>query len=243
MVLDANLIYDIGLHTGRDSEFYLKKGFKVVGVEANPEMAERAAVSLSEYLNAGQFNIVQKALSDSSGALVSFFVNDEKDDWSSLSQAVAEKNITGSREITVTTTTLSDIYAEFGVPYYLKCDIEGGDELVAIQMTKCDTLPEYVSFEITTVSMLGILWGAGYRRFQLVNQALNFLTQPPSPALEGVHIARQFDGHCSGLFGRELSESRWIDIERVTSLYLDFIDLRDRYDQLCMGWLDVHATR
>ena len=112
-----------------------------------------------------------------------------------------------------------------------------------MQMAKFDTLPEYASFEITTVSMLGILWGAGYRRFQLVNQALNFLTHSPSPASEGVYFARQFDGHCSGLFGRELSESRWIDIEQVTSLYLDFIDLRERYEQFCMGWLDVHATR
>ena len=243
MVINQNLIYDIGLHAGRDSEFYLKKGFKVVGVEANPEMAAKAAKYLSEYLIAGQFNIVQKALSDSSGAIVSFYVNDEKDDWSSLSQAVAEKNITTSREIRVTTTTLSNIYAEFGVPYYLKCDIEGGDELIAMQMAKLDPLPNYASFEITTVSMLGILWGAGYRKFQLVNQALNFLTQPPSPASEGEYFARQFDGHCSGLFGRELSESRWIDIEQVTSLYLDFINLRDRYEQFCMGWLDVHATR
>jgi FkbM family methyltransferase len=243
MDMNLNLIYDIGLHTGRDSEFYLRKGFEVVGVEANPEMAGKAAAYLSEHLAAGKFNIVQKALSDSTGAVVSFYVNNEKDDWSSLSRAVAEKNVTTSREISVTTVTLSDIYAEFGVPYYLKCDIEGGDELIAVQMAKYDILPVYASFEITTVSMLGILWGAGYRRFQLVNQALNFLTEPPSPASEGAYFARQFDGHCSGLFGRELSESRWIDIEQVTSLYLDFIELRDRYEQFCMGWLDVHATR
>ena len=32
------LIFDIGCHLGEDSEFYLRKGFKVVAVEANPEL-------------------------------------------------------------------------------------------------------------------------------------------------------------------------------------------------------------
>ena len=35
-VLNNDLIFDIGFHTGLDSEFYLRKGFRVVGVEARP---------------------------------------------------------------------------------------------------------------------------------------------------------------------------------------------------------------
>jgi predicted RNA methylase len=30
-------IYDIGMHSGRDTGFYLKKGFKVVAIEADPK--------------------------------------------------------------------------------------------------------------------------------------------------------------------------------------------------------------
>jgi hypothetical protein len=30
----ANLIFDLGSHNGQDSDFYLKKGFTVVAVEA-----------------------------------------------------------------------------------------------------------------------------------------------------------------------------------------------------------------
>ena len=33
-----NLIFDIGMHIGQDTEFYLKKGFCVVAVEANPKL-------------------------------------------------------------------------------------------------------------------------------------------------------------------------------------------------------------
>ncbi len=31
-----NLIFDIGMHKGEDSEYYLKKGFDVVAFEAHP---------------------------------------------------------------------------------------------------------------------------------------------------------------------------------------------------------------
>ena len=34
-----SIIFDIGMHCGEDTDFYLKKGFTVVGVEANPELA------------------------------------------------------------------------------------------------------------------------------------------------------------------------------------------------------------
>ena len=35
-----NLIYDVGAHLGEDSQHYLAKGFKVVAVEANPDLAQ-----------------------------------------------------------------------------------------------------------------------------------------------------------------------------------------------------------
>lgn len=39
--MNAQLIYDVGGHLGEDTDFYLKKGFKVVAIEANPGLAER----------------------------------------------------------------------------------------------------------------------------------------------------------------------------------------------------------
>ena len=37
---DPNLIYDVGLHLGEDTEYYLKKGFRVIAFEANPELVD-----------------------------------------------------------------------------------------------------------------------------------------------------------------------------------------------------------
>ena len=33
-----NLIFDVGLHKGEDTDFYLKKGFSVVAFEADPDL-------------------------------------------------------------------------------------------------------------------------------------------------------------------------------------------------------------
>ncbi len=34
-----DLIYDVGMHKGEDADYYLKKGFRVIGFEAIPELA------------------------------------------------------------------------------------------------------------------------------------------------------------------------------------------------------------
>ena len=39
--MDPKLVYDVGVHNGNDTAYYLHKGFRVVGVEANPVAAEQ----------------------------------------------------------------------------------------------------------------------------------------------------------------------------------------------------------
>ena len=39
-MVDRSLIFDVGCNDGQDSDFYLKKGFRVVAVEANPALCE-----------------------------------------------------------------------------------------------------------------------------------------------------------------------------------------------------------
>ena len=35
-----DLIFDVGLHKGEDAAYYLRKGFRVVGIDANPDLIE-----------------------------------------------------------------------------------------------------------------------------------------------------------------------------------------------------------
>ena len=44
--MEQNFVFDIGLNRGEDSEFYLKKGFNVIGVEANLELCEEVCQAI-----------------------------------------------------------------------------------------------------------------------------------------------------------------------------------------------------
>ena len=40
-LVDRGLIYDVGVNDGSDSAYYLSLGFRVLGIEANPALANR----------------------------------------------------------------------------------------------------------------------------------------------------------------------------------------------------------
>ena len=43
---DMGIIVDVGLHLGEDAEYYAKRGYTVIGYEANPDLCEIAAKKL-----------------------------------------------------------------------------------------------------------------------------------------------------------------------------------------------------
>jgi hypothetical protein len=67
------------------------------------------------------------ALWPEGGQQVSFYFNPVKDDWSSIEKKWAEKGAHRSEEIKVVTVTLDELFEKLGVPYYVKCDLEGAD--------------------------------------------------------------------------------------------------------------------
>ncbi|MCF6272154.1 MAG: hypothetical protein L3J37_03045 [Rhodobacteraceae bacterium] len=82
--MDRNLIFDLGFHNGSDTRFYLGKGFRVIALEANPDLVEKGAQDFQKEIESGQLTLVNRAITAQTGAgPVSFYVNDEKDDWSS----------------------------------------------------------------------------------------------------------------------------------------------------------------
>jgi hypothetical protein len=49
----AGLVFDLGMHRGLDTRFYLDKGFSVVALEANPRCAPPRAPSSPRRSTAG----------------------------------------------------------------------------------------------------------------------------------------------------------------------------------------------
>jgi FkbM family methyltransferase len=238
----AGLIFDLGMHRALDTRFYLDKGFAVVALEANPAMCAAARATFAAEIAQGRLSVEERALWHAADATIGFFLNHEKDDWSSTSRAWAEKGGHRAEEIAVPTRTLAELLDRHGTPRYIKCDVEGMDEGFAAQLLADRRRPAFVSVEAVSLDALALLRAAGYDRVQIVNQALLPYVQPPRPAREGRYAAVQFNGHMSGLFGRELDPDKWLSFGDAAEAYLDFTRLHRRDPALAHGWLDFHVT-
>jgi FkbM family methyltransferase len=238
----SDLIFDLGMHKALDTKYYLDKGFRVVALEANPKMVTAATAAHAKEIETGQLIILSCAFWSAGGQTISFFLNSVKDDWSSGFKEWAEKGGHASAEITVATVTLARLFDLYGVPYYIKCDIEGADELFVRQLLADRRRPAFVSIEAISLDALALLFAAGYDCVQIVNQAFNGFVEPPNPAREGKYVPIQFNGHMSGLFGRELDLKGWLTFSEAAQNYMDFSRLTKRDEKLAHGWLDFHLT-
>jgi FkbM family methyltransferase len=266
-----DLIYDVGMHKGEDAEFYLKKGFQVVGIEANAQLCETCAQRFSAEVASGRLQIVNKAISRSSGT-IDFFFNEQKSVWGTASQEWAKRNElrgTKSYPAKVEATTIQNVILQFGVPYYMKIDIEGSDFLCLEGLLTVQDRPKYVSVESSATSIrdtflqLTLLERLGYTKFKIIPQHTIFEQRCPTPAREGVFVDHRFERGSSGLFGEE-TPGEWRSLASVKSAYrqihLDcrmvgpnngiFRNFRDgktkRWLQTLFwrggGWYDTHAT-
>jgi FkbM family methyltransferase len=237
-----DLIFDLGMHHGDDARFYLEKGFRVMALEANPGFCAAARQRCAADLAAGRLAVEEAALWHRGGEEISFWLNPVKDDWSSVLRGWAGKGNHALQEIRVRTVSLAELLDRHGVPYYLKCDIEGMDEPFAEQLLRDRRRPAFVSIEAVSLDALAMLRACGYDRMQIVNQAFNGQVAPPDPPREGRQVAVTFHGHMSGLFGRELDPGAWRGFQEVAETYLQFVRLQARQPTLAHGWLDFHVT-
>jgi len=221
-----NIVFDLGFYNGLDSLWYLEKGYQVVAVEANPELAERGARKLEKFICAGQITIVNAALSERDDDLIDFFINDNMLEWSSCNKLMAESDGSNARVVSVRSITLMKLIETFGLPYYVKSDIEGNDGVVARQLLELPKKPQYVSFEIGKKNYYDILpwlYVSGYSSYQLINQ---------------LHTPKG----TSGAFGEYLDDDNWISFDKALERYVKYKLLKeDDNVNLAVGWIDIHA--
>src|SRR5277367_4606637 len=174
MGVRPDLIYDVGLFDGGDTAYYLFRGYKVVAVDANPLMIERARLRFSKEILDGRLTLLNIGISSTPGT-ATFWISDLPE-WSSFDRISASREGKAHWPIPVATIPFSDLLAEHGIPHYLKLDIEGNDGL-CIDALRGLNLPRYISSEDDgvlsddeTIVTLESLRDVGYRRFKLVNQ-------------------------------------------------------------------------
>lgn len=232
--LYSDLIYDIGMHKGEDTEFYLGKGFRVVGIEADPDLAQTCRNRLKTFIDQRRLTIVEGAIVEPTAieagqTTVRFYKNEGVSVWGTMCSNWAERNVrlgTSSKAIEVTAIDLADVIQEHGIPHYMKIDIEGQDMVCIRAVKNFQNRPDYVSLESDKTGFQNVkreidaLVELGYDGFQAVEQSTIHLTRsPPLPAREGKYVAHRFEPGSSGLFGAELDDE-WKSKDEIIRQYL-----------------------
>jgi FkbM family methyltransferase len=178
-------VFDLGMNEGQDTEYYLHAGHRVLAVEANKSLAESNARKFADAIGRGQLLILNVGVAESDG-FMDFWICDDKSEWSSFDRTMAATNGSRHHSERVEVLTFDRIIKEFGVPHYLKVDIEGKEHACLDRIGP--ELPEYVSLEAYSELDLQKLADLGYRQFKCISQYY-YLSLEADPQPEELRIA------------------------------------------------------
>jgi FkbM family methyltransferase len=257
MDVKEDLIFDIGLHKGEDTEYYLKKGYKVVAVDANPNLVNYCILKFKDAVASGRLTILNVGLTKENGVVLPFYVNHYNSEWSSFDKETGTRNNSPFEIINVPCVTAKSLFEKYGLPYYLKVDIEGNDFLCLDDIPEDGKKPRYVSCEAVHIEWLDILKRKGYQKFKLINQADGFnpinlerekrwyyptyrrIKDEIEKKVKKIVNPRYADSS-SGPFGED-SKGSWKSYEEIRQLYIDYFqgDLKTPVNNV--SWWDFHA--
>jgi FkbM family methyltransferase len=227
--MKGSVIYDFGMNNGDDIEYYLKKGLKVVGVEANPELVAFCRERFAKEVTAGDLVIENVAISDDPAkGSVKFFVHKSGIE----SSLIKPENMQKYEEISVQQKCANQIIESYGPAHYIKIDLEHYDSRILQTLLSTDIRPTYISAESHKPEVFYLLWLMGYKYFNIVD-GKSVATKYRNVSI-GTHSGTEtfsFKNHSAGPFGEDI-ETPWMPGETF-SKYLMILG---------MGWRDIHAT-
>jgi FkbM family methyltransferase len=240
------LIYDVGAHVGQDTELYLKKGFRVIAIDANPVQAQALVRRFRSEVEKGLLSVLNIGIASSKQAVsLPFFVNERVTEWSSFIEGIAGRDGLPLSCIEIPVRTLGDVVSEWGAPYYVKIDIEGHDDVALRSLLESGYRPKYVSVENGNMGMLAALTAAGYTGFKYIQQNNVSDWRLPVPAREGLDVGHEFESGSSGAFGEE-TPGDWLSWQDARTLIAqvwdpDGVGKNPTHDDTVDGWFDLHA--
>jgi FkbM family methyltransferase len=229
--MTQGVIYDFGMNNGDDVEYYLLKGGRVVGVEANRNLCEFVERRFADAIADGRLVVLNVALATEESD-VSFYLHRTYHVLSQLGRP-EDSEIDEFEEIRIASRTPAGIVAEFGKPSYIKIDVEHFDFEVLQNLFGAGIFPPEISAESHSAKIFAALVANGYTSFSLVEGE-------SVPRLYGQTIISTPDGdrpfafkeHSAGPFGEDI-RTPWEDAD---TFFYTLATAR-------LGWKDIHASR
>lgn len=197
-MMNKQLIYDVGMNNGDDTAYYLHRGFNVVAIEADPSLCKEAAIRFNKEINQGRLQLLNVGVAKTEG-VANFWICESRSAWNSFNIEIASRDGLPHHSIEVPCQPFEQILERFGVPHYLKIDIEGNDILCLnglqnyLSTTGCNDVPLYISVEIGQIDkFLEILISLGYSHFKLISQYNYLPLQIPPSKMERSFVFLQY---------------------------------------------------
>ena len=130
--------------------------------------------------------------------------------------------------------SIGDLIAEYGVPHYLKIDLEGYDSEIIESLFNMGVFPDYISCEIHTQKSVNLLLSCNeYVGFKLLNgSSISTVYSDVEVETKAGRKSFSFRDHMAGPFGSDL-KGVWLGRRQMKVKVL--------FDGL--GWRDLHASR
>lgn len=130
----GDLVFDIGAHAGNRTRGFAALGCRVVALEPQPDFARLLRAMFGR---SSRIEVVELAVANTAGRAV-LSLSERTPTVTTLARAwrearAAEPDFSGvrwNRQVEVETTTLDLLIARFGVPAFIKIDVEGGEPAV-----------------------------------------------------------------------------------------------------------------
>jgi FkbM family methyltransferase len=228
--MDKKIIFDVGLHKGEDTEYYLTRGFRVVAIEADPDLVSFCKTKFKKFIDAGTLEIIHGAVvEDDSKQSIKFYKNNKVSVWGTVVKSWADRNAmlgADSVEIEVPVVHFKELFSQYGCPYYLKIDIEGMDLVCLKKLFYVNFRPKYVSIESQKINFSSLLdefavfLSLGYIKFFIQQQSDISSSLVPPNSTEGKYIDYKFPSGSTGMFGSDLGPN-WLSKDEALLKYED----------------------
>ncbi len=216
------------MHKGEDTDFYIKKGFDVIGFEANPELIQYLKIKFEKEIISKKLIIIEGAIVDKNFEdKVIFYKNKKNTVWGTVLKDWANRNSFDNAEsemIEVNSVNFRDCLKKYGIPYYMKIDIEGMDLFCCQTLLQFNEKPNFISIESNKINYeqlcdeIKLLQKLGYENFKIIQQDGISKQKEKPTCKEGKYLNYKFLEGSSGLFGNDLP-GNWLTSFEAKSRY------------------------
>ncbi|MEP7007366.1 MAG: FkbM family methyltransferase [Sphingomonas bacterium] len=235
MTIEPPLAFDVGLNNGDDSDYYLKKGYRVIGIDANPSMCHLCKYRFKREVELGLMTVLNFGVSDHKSR-GQFSINVEKPAISTFEPRRFDHEEWAPKKwevIDVDILPISAIVQEYGLPELMKIDVEFYDHLVLSDLRAHGMIPDYITSEVHERACFDQIVEMGYGRFRLMpgNTVADRFGAAEIIRLNGTRTHHSFSLDASGPFGDDFPDE-WMRADEALEQLLAH----------GLGWIDVHAT-